>query len=293
MVHDSSFPDGMLVRADCTKYISELEDNSIDMMITSPPYFMGKEYDQSMSVDDFAECIRLLQSKIMTKIKDGGAVCWQVGSHLSRGVLTPLDVLVYNVCSEFPELKLRNKIVWTFDHGTHARNRLSGRHEYVLWFSKGEPTHFDLDPIRVPQKYPGKRHYKGPNKGEYSGNPKGKNPGDVWSIPNVKARHVEKTEHPCQFPVALASRLIGALTPHDGLVFDPFAGVFTTAIAALERQRRFLCIEKDSQYFLMGEERVKAWYDGTLRVRCDEPVATPDPKRSVAIRPAHFTAETA
>ena len=84
------------------------------------------------------------------------------------------------------------RVIWTFEHGAHARKRLSGRHETVLWYTKGDNYEFNLDQIRIPQKYPGKRHYKGPNRGELSGNPLGKNPGDVWSIPNVKANHVEK-----------------------------------------------------------------------------------------------------
>ena len=66
----------------------------------------------------------------------------------------------------------------------------------------------DVDPIRVPQKYPNKKAFKGPNVGKLTGHPLGKNPGDVWTIPNVKSNHVEKTDHPCQFPVELVERLV-------------------------------------------------------------------------------------
>src|ERR1041384_3300304 len=92
-----------------------------------------------------------------------------------------------------------------------------------LRYSKGRRYRFDLNAVRVPQKYPGKKHYKGPKKGKLSGNPKGKNPSDVWEIPNVKSRHVEKTKHPCQFPVALVQRLVRALTLPGSLVVDPFS----------------------------------------------------------------------
>ena len=70
-----------------------------------------------------------------------------------------------------------------------------------MWFVKTDKYIFDLDKVRVPQKYPGKV-YKGKNKGKYS-NIKGKNPSDVWIIPNVKSFHKEKTIHPCQFPINL------------------------------------------------------------------------------------------
>ena len=91
----------------------------------------------------------------------------------------------------------------------------------------------------MPQKYPQKRHFKGPKKGELSGNPLGKNPSDIWDIPNVKANHIEKTTHPCQFPVELIERLVLSMTEENDWVFDPFMGVGSTAIAALiiiERQ---------------------------------------------------------
>jgi len=71
---------------------------------------------------------------------------------------------------------LRNRIIWHFGHGLHAKNRFSGRYETILWFTKTNEYIFNLDPVRVPQKYPGKKHFKGPNKGKLSCNPKGKIP---------------------------------------------------------------------------------------------------------------------
>jgi len=105
-------------------------------------------------------------------------------------------------------LSLRNRIIWHFGHGLHNKRRFSGRYEVILWYTKSDNYVFNLDDVRIPSKYPGKRHFKGPKTGQLSGNPKGKNPEDVWDIPNVKSNHVEKTEHPCQFPVGLVERLI-------------------------------------------------------------------------------------
>ena len=125
---------------------------------------------------------------------------------------------------------MRNRIIWTFGHGLNSVRRFSGRHETILWSTKGDSLEFNLDEVRVPQKYAGKRAYKGPHKGELSGNPLGKNPSDVWEIPNVKAKHIEKTEHPCQFPVAIPQRLIKALTHENALILDPFMGSGTTCL---------------------------------------------------------------
>src|SRR5258707_8562254 len=88
----------------------------------------------------------------------------------------------------------------------------SGRYEVVMWYTKTESKRdtytFNLDAVRTPAKYPGKKHFKGPKAGQFSGNPLGKNPEDVWNIPNVKSNHIEKTGHPGQFPVRLIERLV-------------------------------------------------------------------------------------
>ena len=164
-------------------------------------------------------------------------------------------------------LKLRNRIVWHFGHGLHCSKRLSGRHETILWFTKGDDYHFDLDAIRVPSKYPGKKHFKGPKAGQLSGNPLGKNPTDVWEIPNVKSNHVEKTIHPCQFPVELVERLVLALTRPGDSVFDPYVGVGSSVIAALKNDRIGLGCDVSTEYVAIGRERVAALRDGRLRTR--------------------------
>lgn len=268
--------------------IPSLADESIDLMVTSPPYFIGKDYDVSSSIADFGQTIRAVQEAVYPKIREGGSVCWQVGCHIAEGTTTPLDFIVHEACSAFSDLRLRNRIIWTFGHGAHAKKRLSGRYETVLWYTKGDDYTFNLNSIRVPQKYPGKKHYKGPNQGRLSGNPRGKNPSDVWSIPNVKANHVEKTSHPCQFPVALAARLTKALTDGDGTVLDPFAGAGSTAIAALETGRQFICIEIEQEYFDVSVSRIREWYSGGLRVREDLPAMKSEGQGAVSKRPAHF-----
>ena len=133
-----------------------------------------------------------------------------------------------------------------------------------------------LDPIRVPAKYPGKRHFKGPNIGKLSGNPKGKNPSDVWEFPNVKNNHIEKTIHPCQFPVELVERLVLSMTDENDVVFDPYMGVGSSVIAALMHNRNACGCDITSEYVEIARERVRKLYAGTLKTRpMGEPVYDP------------------
>lgn len=236
--------------------------------------------------------------EILRVVRTGGSICWQVGYHVDMGVVTPLDCLVYQMMSRYPVIRLRNRIVWTFGHGLHAEDRFSGRHETILWFTKGKRYRFDLDAIRVLQKYPGKTHYKGDRKGSLSGNPNGKNPSDVWSlpdvwdIPNVKANHVEKTVHPCQFPIALAKRLIAALAPKDGLVLDPFAGAGTTGSACALLGRRFVGAEISKRFHKVAMKRIRAALDGKLDYRpSNKPVYEPKPDTPLTMIPTTWTVQ--
>ncbi|MBN3866416.1 DNA-methyltransferase [Gluconobacter kondonii] len=273
---------------DSFAFLKSLDDESVDLIVTSPPYFIGKEYDKSNKIGDFLDIHHDMLPEILRVVKGGGSICWQVGNYIQNGSIIPLDSLIF-AAFRCDDLILRNRIVWTFGHGTHANKRFSGRHETIMWYTKGSNYHFDLDAVRVPQKYPGKRHYKGPKKGQWSGNPLGKNPSDVWDIPNVKAGHIEKTDHPCQFPVALVQRLVKALTKKDDLVIDPFCGSGSSGVAALLENRNFLGSDLSENYCEIARTRIQASQNGTVRVRpLDRLVYIPSAKEAVAIRPPHF-----
>lgn len=283
-----------LFHGDCQKLLKEIPDRSVDLVVTSPPYCMKKAYeDPHADTETFKALHKKIFDDIYRVLKPGGSVCWQIGYHVANSSIIPLDYLVYDIFtensknSEYP-LILRNRIIWTFGHGLNSTQRFSGRHEMILWFTKGDEYNFDLDCVRVPQKYPGKRHYKGEHKGELSGNPYGKNPSDVWDIPNVKANHIEKTEHPCQFPVVIPQRLIRALTPQDGVVLDPFMGSGTSALAALIEKRRFIGAEIQSEYYNISVQRITDAIGGNIKVREDIPVMTPNKNMAVAKLPDEF-----
>lgn len=187
-------------------------------------------------------------------------------------------------------LKLRNRIVWSFGHGLHENHRFSGRHETILWFTRDvEDYTFHLDPIRIPQKYPGKRVHKGPNRGKPSGNPLGKNPGDVWEIPNVKSNHIEKTTHPCQYPVALVERLVLSMTHETDLVVDPYIGVGTTAVAGVIHGRKVAGADIEERYLDIARDRVKKAANGQLKWRpADQPLLEPNSRMKVARIPEEW-----
>ncbi len=277
---------------DCMELLSILPEKSAQLIITSPPYNIGKEYEHARSLDDYLEEQRRTIEACDRVLRQGGSICWQVGNHVNGNAkaqeVYPLDILLYSLFKDLG-LKLRNRIVWHFEHGLHAKKRFSGRHETILWFTKGDEYTFNLDPVRVPQKYPGKKKYKGPRVGEFSGNPLGKNPGDVWVFPNVKANHIEKTIHPCQFPVELVERFILGCTQPGDIVVDPYGGVMTTVAAAVKHGRRGAAADVVPEYVEVGRHRVELARSGLLRTRpMDRPVHTPTGRESVARRPPEF-----
>ncbi|EHL97679.1 DNA (cytosine-5-)-methyltransferase [Acetobacteraceae bacterium AT-5844] len=259
-------------------FMRSLEKGSMKLIVTSPPYNLGKAYEQRTDRDLYVEKQAETIAEAARLLHPQGSICWQVGNHIDNGEVFPLDILLYPLFKNHG-LKLRNRIIWTFGHGLHTQRRFSGRHETILWFTRGDNYTFNLDPVRVPSKYPEKKHFKGPKRGQISGNPLGKNPTDVWEIPNVKANHVEKTIHPCQFPVGLVERLVLGLTNPADNVLDPYMGVGSSIVAALKHDRNAFGCDLMQDYVDVALERVEALRQGTLRTRpMNKPVYDPNGK---------------
>ncbi len=276
-----------IVCDDALNALKSLEENHFDLIITSPPYNIGKSYENKTTISEYLNFQENIISELVRVLSNEGSICWQVGNYVNKGEIFPLDIFYYDIFKKFG-LKLRNRIIWHFGHGLHASNRFSGRYETILWFTKSDNYIFNLDDVRIPSKYPGKKHFKGPNKGKLSGNPKGKNPSDIWNIvlkdwetglwniPNVKSNHPEKTEHPCQFPVELVERCLLALTNKNSWVLDPFVGVGSTAIAALKNERNVVGIDKEKSYCDVSKKRIKQLINGELKLRpIDKPIYVP------------------
>ena len=265
--------DNVLFGIDVEKVLDNLPEEPIfDLIVTSPPYNIGKEYEKKLSIEEYKNWQERIIKKLCVRLKDTGSICWQVGNIVEDNEILPLDYLFAPVFNTMG-MHLRNRIIWHFGHGLHNKKRFSGRYEVILWYTKTDKYTFNLDPVRIPSKYPGKRHSKGPNKGELSGNRLGKNPEDVWDIPNVKSNHVEKTAHPCQFPVGLIERLVLSLTNKGELVFDPFAGSGSTGVAAIIHGRAFWGCEIVDEYIEIARNRMQQSIEGTVKYRpFDKPI---------------------
>lgn len=289
-----------LLLGDTLEELKKFDDEKFNLIITSPPYNVGKEYETKTSIEKYLQFQEKVIKELIRVTSNRGSICWQVGNYVEKGEVFPLDIYYYQIFKKLG-LKLRNRIIWHFGHGLHARNRFSGRYETILWFTKSDNYIFNLDDVRVPSKYPGKRYFKGKKKGQISGNPKGKNPSDIWEIvvndwetglwdiPNVKSNHPEKTLHPAQFPVELVERCVLALTNKDDWLLDPFAGVGSTMIAALKNNRNSIGIEKEHDYVNTANERIKNLREGNLKLRpINKPIHQPKPTDKVAQIPKEW-----
>jgi DNA modification methylase len=289
-----------MIQADTLEAASRLPAGQFRLIITSPPYNIGKQYEQQTTLEAYLEWQTRILERLAELLTPNGSLCWQVGNYVEDGEVFPLDIYFYPIFKRLG-FQLRNRIIWHFDHGLHASRRFSGRYETLLWFTRSGDYLFNLDAVRVPSKYPGKLHYKGEKRGQPSGNPLGKNPSDFWQflqeewesgvfeIPNVKSNHCEKTAHPCQFPVELVERCLLAFTDEDDWILDPFAGVGSSLIAAAKHNRRAVGIERDAEYCAIARQRVADFYAGHLKLRpLGKPVHKPTGREKVAQIPMQW-----
>ena len=284
----------VLFNGDCLAGMAAIPDGAIKLIITSPPYNIGKTYEVATDLDAYLTALNPIVDDLVRVLSPTGSLCWQVGNYVKHGEIFPLDILYYPFFKRHG-LKLRNRVIWHFDHGLHASKRFSGRYETLLWFTKGDDYTFNLDPVRVPSKYPGKLHFKGDKRGQPSGNPLGKNPSDIWSvlvndwetclwdIPNVKANHPEKTIHPCQYPIELVERCVLSMTNEDDWLLDPFSGVASAILAALKNNRRAMGCEMMLDYVEIARNRIADLYSGNLGYRTmGKPVHKPSGSEKVS-----------
>jgi len=290
----------VIFSGDVIDFLAQLPANSVTLIVTSPPYNLGKEYENRVAIEQYLRAQARVIAQLYRVLREDGSICWQVGNFVESGEVYPLDILYYPIFKELG-MKLRNRIIWKFGHGLHASRRFSGRYETILWFTKSDHYVFNLDAVRIPAKYPGKRHFKGPNRGKPSGNPLGKNPSDVWEIvvqdweelvwdiPNVKSNHPEKTIHPCQFPIELVERCVLALTNENDWVLDPYMGVGSALIAAVMHNRRALGCEKEAEYVAIARQRLLDYLNGTLRYRpLGKPVYQPTGREKISQIPEEW-----
>ncbi|KJU83563.1 adenine-specific DNA-methyltransferase [Candidatus Magnetobacterium bavaricum] len=302
IIYDSFRRDALLVVAkdDALNACRKLPDDIFSLIVSSPPYNIGKNYEKELPLQEYIQWQETIISQLVRVMSKAGCLCWQVGNYINNREVFPLDIYFYPIFKKMG-LILRNRIVWHFGHGLHASHRFSGRYETLLWFTKSDDYVFNLDAVRVPSKYPGKRHYKGDKRGQPSCNPLGKNPSDFWEIiaeefesgvieiPNVKSNHPEKTSHPCQFPIELIERCILAFTNENDWILDPFCGVGSALIAAIKHKRKAMGIDRDAEYCEIAKQRLTSYYEGTLKIRpIDKEIYKPTGRERVSQIPIEW-----
>jgi len=302
--HFSSSAEVVFAHGDALKILENCPGGFAKLIITSPPYNIGKEYETQTNLQRYLDGLRPILAQIVRVLSPRGSLCWQVGNYVEKSEIFPLDIFFYPMFLRLG-LHLRNRIIWTFGHGLHCSVRFSGRYETLLWFTKTGDYTFNLDAVRIPSKYPGKTNFRpGPKYGLPSGNPLGKNPSDVWqlmatewetalwSIPNVKANHPEKAIHPCQFPIELVERCALAMTNVGDWVLDPFSGVGSAMLAAVRHNRRAMGCEREAVYVDEAKRRMELLFSGELPYRpLGTPVYQPTGREKVSQVPEEWRGE--
>jgi adenine-specific DNA-methyltransferase len=251
-----STPGFILYNGDLTQFLDRLSTSKlqVELTLTSPPYNIGKVYEQPMTIDEYIQWCSRWMCQIHNITQTNGAFWLNVGylEVPEKGLCVPIPYLLWNKSPFY----LLQEIVWNYGAGISTKTRLSSRNEKWLFYVKnpGEYT-FNLDDIRDPNvKYPNQK-----KQGKYRCNPLGKNPSDVWEFPKVTTGKNrcsrERTRHPAQFPLGIVERVIRVSSHPTDLVLDPFAGSGSTGIAAFGLGRLFLGFEIKSDYCEMAIER--------------------------------------
>jgi len=249
--------DCQLICGDALETLRGTQKDSVDITITSPPYNIGKEYEQNRPLAEYLAWCREWLGELFRVTKPSGSLWLNLGyvEVAGSGRAVPLPYLLWNQSPFF----LHQEIVWHYGAGVASRRAFSPRNEKWLWFVKDPSQYtFNLDAVRDPNvKYPNQR-----KNGKLKCNPMGKNPGDVWILPKVTSgsgrASSERTPHPAQFPLAVVKRIILASSNPGELVLDPFAGSGSTLVASLHCERRCIGVEVRPDYCAIAERRIRA-----------------------------------
>lgn len=244
-----------IFHGDSLELLSNLSPNCIDLTFTSPPYNIGKEYEENLPLNNYLEWCCKWINLVHLATEMHGAFMLNLGylSIENRAKSIPIPYLIWDKIPFY----LQQEIVWNYGAGVAAKNYLSPRNEKLLWYVK-DPTDyfFDLDSIRDPDvAYPNQK-----KKGKLRCNSIGKNPSDVWQIAKVTSganrASAERTSHPAQFPLDLCERVIKGFSERNGIVLDPFLGSGSTVDACLRLGRYSIGIEIRRDYCDIAAKRI-------------------------------------
>jgi adenine-specific DNA-methyltransferase len=250
----------VIYNQDCIAAMQMLPDEFVHLTVTSPPYNIGKEYEEPIPLENYVKWCRLWMTEIYRLTTSNGALWLNLGYTQipNRAKAVPLPYLLWDKSPFY----LIQEIVWNYGAGVAGKNFFSPRNEKFLWYVKNENQYtFNLDDVRDPDvKYPNQK-----KNGKIKVNPLGKNPTDVWQFPKVTSgknrASKERTEHPAQFPTAVIERIIKASTNKGDVVLDPFLGSGTTAIAAINLKRPVVGFEIKENYCEIAATRIERYLE--------------------------------
>ena len=248
--------DVLLYQGDCQEILKNLDGESLDLVVTSPPYNIGKEYESPLELVDYVSWCSSWMTQLFPLVRQEGSFWLNLGyvPIEGKGKAVPLPYLLWDKSPFF----MIQEVVWNYGAGVAARRSFSPRNEKLLWFVKDQASYyFDLDSVRDPDvKYPNQK-----KNGVLKCNPLGKNPSDVWHIKKVTSgagrASSERTPHPAQFPEEMVDRVIRSCSKPSGLVLDPFMGSGSTAVAARKAGRPCIGIELKAEYLDLAVQRLE------------------------------------
>lgn len=249
-------PHCAIYNMDCVEGLAQLQEPLVNLTVTSPPYNIGKAYEQIRPLNDYIDWCEKWLRQVYRLTQDQGAFWLNLGyiAVEQKAKAIPLPYLLWDKVPFF----LVQEVVWNYGAGVAGRKFFSPRNEKFLWYVKDENNYtFNLDAVRDPNiKYPNQK-----KNGKIKVNLNGKNPSDVWQIPKVTSGQnrssKERTPHPAQFPQTVIERIIKASSNVGELVFDPFLGSGTTALVALSLGRKTFGFEVNPQYCQIAANRIE------------------------------------
>lgn len=248
--------DGLIFNADCLVSMKAIDKEIVDLTVTSPPYNIGKAYETLLKVEDYVNWCESWIDEIYNITKNKGSLWLNLGylELEEKAKALPIAYILWDKIRFY----LIQEIVWNYGAGVAGRKFFSPRNEKILWYVKNRDNYvFNLDDIRDKNvKYPNQK-----KNGKLKCNPLGKNPTDVWQIAKVTSGRnrssKERTPHPAQFPLGMIDRIIKAGSNEGDLILDPFIGSGTTAIAAINNNRKFIGFEISKDYCRLAVERIE------------------------------------
>jgi len=253
----------LIYNLDCLDALRILDSEIVDLTITSPPYNIGKEYENVVHLDDYIDWSSKWINEVHRVTKPTGAFWLNLGyvsiPHKAKAI--PLPYLIWDKVPFY----LIQEVVWNYGAGVAGKRFLSPRNEKWLWYVKDRDEYiFNLDTIRDKDvKYP----YQKKN-GQLRCNTLGKNPSDVWQIAKVTSgtnrSAEERTPHPAQFPVDLISRIVKGFSNKNQLILDPFMGSGTTAEVGIKEHRYVIGFEIKEEYCKIIADRLTSTLNDTL-----------------------------